>query len=81
MVSTKSALLVSVALDSDTGLLCGCGACMNFLHCWALLELQKGLDHLLAVVEDRPQFLPTLVACSDDSPQRDGFSCKFSGDR
>jgi hypothetical protein len=29
---------------------------MDFLQSWTLLELQKSIDQLLAVVEDRPQF-------------------------
>jgi len=32
-------------------------------------QLQKRVDHLLAVVEDRPQFLSALIAYADDVSQ------------
>jgi hypothetical protein len=43
---------------------------MNFLQRWTFLQLQKRVDHLLAVVEDRPQLLPAAIARSNDVSQR-----------
>jgi len=55
-------------LDEDSATAVDGGDGSDDLQCWALLELQKGFDHLLTVLEDRPQFPPTLVACADDGP-------------
>src|ERR1039458_8619959 len=54
---------------------------MNFLQSWALLELQKRVDHLLAVVEDRPQILPTSVSGTNDVPQRNRLARQFGRNR
>lgn len=54
---------------------------MAFLQGGTLLQFQKGVDHLLAVVEDRPQFLAALVAHADHVPERNGLACKLGGDR
>jgi hypothetical protein len=53
---------------------------MAFLQGRPLFQLQKSVDHLLAVVEDRPQFLSALIADANDISQRDGLSSQLSGD-
>lgn len=81
MVSTKARLLVPVALDV------GCwpgwdeGICTDFLRRWTSLELQKRVDHFLAVTEDRPEFLPASVSGSNDVSQRNRVPRQLGRDR
>src|SRR5260370_40151411 len=54
---------------------------MNFVQRWTFLELQKSVDHLLAVVEDRSQLLPAAVARSNDGPRWNRLAGQLGRDR
>jgi hypothetical protein len=53
---------------------------MDFLRGWTLFELQKCVDQLLAVVEDRSQFLPASISDPNDVPQGNRLACQLTGD-
>jgi hypothetical protein len=79
-VSTKAVSLVAVSLDADRGADGDWDGNMAFLQGRASFQLQKGVDHLLTVVEDRPQFLSALISDVNEISQEDGLPSQLRGD-
>ena len=73
----SAAILVAVSFDADFGYGCDGGFCMHLLRTCALFQLQKRIDDLLPIVEDRAQFAAALVAHSNDVSQRNGLTCQL----